>query len=787
MPTLSSAPRPASTSADAAQQLAPQEIVHRAIETYRQALGYSDRGIVRLSYKEQGQRLEDTAPLEVEYAMPNRLRVRAYQAEIVSDGKEVLARIEDALTNNLDGQIVRRPAPKKLTLDDLYADTVLHDVLQSGLGRHPAQLELLLGDAPLLDLVKPDAQLALADPVEIEGHPCYRVQAQLADGIYTFAFDQKEFLLRRIEYPAANMLPDVAANPAVSDLSIVAEFRDARFVSSLPDDRFVMHRLPENRHEVRYFVLPPQELPSQLFGHKPGAFQLTTPAGDKLASSDFEGKIVALMWFSHDPACAAGLQQLSEALAKSNAGDKVAAYVVATEDDSLPSETIAATLQEWQVEVPLLRDFELVGRDTFAIRNAPTLVVLGPTGEVQIFEEGVNPRLSQTLPVVIQRLQAGDDLAGEILADARKAQEQYAQNLAAASDASAQTAVVELPPAKIADRRDPEHFTLQQLWSTAEKELVEPGNFLVIPGQDGSRVFVLDGYRTVVELGADGKVATRHTPELPERAGMTYLRSAASGDGKRYFVGSALLGSQLYLFDENWKTLMRYPPDDQEHEGLHAVEIADLAGDGTPELYVGFWSLIGVQGVTLEGKREWTNRVLPTVLSLVATPANDVGWRKLIATGDRGALYRLNQYGHHDPKLEIPGRQIHRLAAASWPSSEATTYCGLSFQPDGHLLALGLDADLAEVWNYKLPAGQFNSQIEIVTSGPLRNENAADWILAAPDGSIHIVSSDGEFSDSFALGEALSGLATAQLGETRVILTATKGKVTAWKLAPRAE
>src|SRR5690606_2395345 len=218
-----------------------------------------------------------------------------------------------------------------------------------------------------------------------------------------------------------------------------------------------------------------------------------------------------------------------------------------------------------------------------------------PTGEVQIFEEGVNPRLSQTLPVVIQRLQAGDDLAGEILADARKAQEQYAQNLAAASDASAQTAVVELPPAKIADRRDPEHFTLQQLWSTAEKELVEPGNFLVIPGQDGSRVFVLDGYRTVVELGADGKVAARHTPELPERAGMTYLRSAASGDGKRYFVGSALLGSQLYLFDENWKTLMRYPPDDQEHEGLHAVEIADLAGDGTPELYVGFWSLIGVQ------------------------------------------------------------------------------------------------------------------------------------------------------------------------------------------------
>ena len=295
----------------------------------------------------------------------------------------------------------------------------------------------------------------------------------------------------------------------------------------------------------------------------------------------------------------------------------------------------------------------------------------------------------------------------------------------------------------------------------------------------------MDGWRKVVELDAQGKTVATHLLDLPEVGGVSFLRTAQDKSGKRHYVGSALLGKQLYLFDDAWQTKMRYPPDDQEHEGIHAVEIADLEDDGTLEIYVGYWSLHGVQGVSLAGKREWSSRVIPTVLSLVVSPQNEVGWRKLLATSDRGSVYRLNQYGHLDPKIEVPERQIHRLTAAKFDGEEASTYCGISYLEDGRLLALGLNAELGEVWNYTLPLGQFSNQIEFATSGRLRSDESAEWVLAGPDGSVHIISADGEFRDSFAVGELLTGLGVAKLGEDRVVLTATKQGVTAWRLAPK--
>ncbi|HTN77968.1 MAG TPA: redoxin domain-containing protein, partial [Pirellulaceae bacterium] len=761
----------------AAMTLEPRDLLDKTLAVYRGAAAYEDDGIVRLSYKQDGSPLEDTAPLAVQFAAPNRLHVRAYQTEVASDGEHFHAIVKDPLTADLDGQVVKRTAPKKFTLDELYSDEVLRDALQSGLGRHPVQLELLFGEAPLVDLLKADAKIKALEPKEdATGQLCQRIEADLADGKYVFWIDNSNYLLRRIEYPVASMLPQLANLPGVTDLSLVADFRGAKIEKELPASTFAF-AMPDKGHRVRYFVLPPQGLPSELFGHKPGDFSLTTVDGTALPASELAGKINVLMWFSNDPACEPGLKQLQAAMEEVKASDKVSAYVVATEDKETTNEALQAVLKNWQVELPLLRDYAFVGRDTFDIKSAPTLVVLDAEGRVQLYEEGASPRLSQSLAGALTRLLAGEDLAAELITGAKKAEEQYAQNLASASGEATQTSIIEIPEAKAVPKSAPQHFELTELWSTTDKTLAEPGNFLVIPGESQPRVLVIDGWRTIVELAADGKISQTHKLTVPENAGVTYLRTATNKAGQRWFVGSALLGQQLYVFDEQWQTKLRYPPEDQPHDGLHAVEIADLANDGTPELYVGYWSLVGVQGVTLEGVREWSNRVVPTVLSLVTTPPNELGWRKIIASGDRGVLYRMNQFGHQDPKIEIPGRQVHRLTASTF-GSLASTYCGVSYQTDGRLLAVGLDADLKEVWNYKLPVGQFNNQIEYVTSGRLRSDEQGEWILAGPDGTVHVVSDNGEFSDSFATGELLTGIAFAQFGDQRVVLTSCKGKVT---------
>jgi hypothetical protein len=778
--------RPAVTTKDAPataaeKTLTARDVVDHTIDAYKAALAYSDQGEVRLSYKQEGQSLADSAPLAVQYSLPNRLHVAAYQAEIACDGKHLHAIIRDESTANIDGQVVARDAPTKLTLDDLYADTVLRDTLQSGLGRHPVQLELLFGDAPLLDLVKPETPLQLLTPTDVDGHKCHGIEATLADGKYVFWIDQAAYLLRRIEYPAAALLPDLVQQKGVSDVKLVADFRQAKFEKQLADEAFAF-TVPEGAKQVQYFVLPPQGLPSKLFGQKVEEFKLTAADGAAITPETVADKVTVLAWFTNDPACAWGLKQVSDAIANSPVKEKVAAYAIATEDRDVPNEQLAGALEQWQVALPLARDFETVGRDQFGVRNAPTIVILDGQGRVQIFEEGASAKLAETLPVVLERLAAGEDLAAEIVGDANKAQSQYAQNLAAASGSGARTALVELAVAEPAKPRDPEHFKRTKLWSTADKSIAEPGNFLVVTDKDHPRIYVIDGARTVVELSPGGEALHVHKLDLPEDSGISYLRSAVDKEGKRWIVGSALLGQRLYVFDENWKTTLRYPPEDQPHEGLHAVEIADLEDDGTPELYVGYWSLNGVQEVTLEGKRVYSNRVVPTVLSIVATPKNEVGWRKIIVSGDRGYLYRMNQYLHHDPKLDVPGRQIHRLAAAEWESPLATTYCGISHQTNQPMLAIGLNADLQEVWNYKLPAGEMNNPIEYFTSARLRSDEQGEWLLAGPDGSVHIVSDNGEFSDSFALGELLTGISSAKLGDARVVLTATKSGVTAWKL-----
>ncbi len=96
-------PAASATSADA--------VMTRMIGAYHAASHYQDRAVVRLSYRREGQEYVDEAPLAVAWQAPNQLHVRAYQAEVCCDGRQLTARIEDEQTRNFDGQVVVRSAP----------------------------------------------------------------------------------------------------------------------------------------------------------------------------------------------------------------------------------------------------------------------------------------------------------------------------------------------------------------------------------------------------------------------------------------------------------------------------------------------------------------------------------------------------------------------------------------------------------------------------------------------------------------------------------------------------
>ena len=179
-----------------------------------------------------------------------------------------------------------------------------------------------------------------------------------------------------------------------------------------------------------------------------------------------------------------------------------------------------------------------------------------------------------------------------------------------------------------------------------------------------------------------------------------------------------------------------------------------MDNDGEPECYVGFWGVAGVHGLNLEGERLWINRDYSAVTSLAVSTPNEIGWRRLLVTGESGGILKINKVGHQDPELKVKQWQIGQLISADFTAQQAQ-YLGLS-QDDRtkQLVAVALDADFQPQWDYPLPPGMHSHPLEFLQPADILQDKRGAWLLAGADGTIHVVSEDGEFSDSFAIGAA---------------------------------
>ncbi len=86
--------------------------------------------------------------------------------------------------------------------------------------------------------------------------------------------------------------------------------------------------------------------------------------------------------------------------------------------------------------------------------------------------------------------------------------------------------------------------------------------------------------------------------------------------------------------------------------------------------------------------------------------------------------------------------------------------------------------------------------IEVITTGDIAGDGTKEWLIAGPDGSVHILSSDGKLVDKFNTGSTLAGLAADKFGDQRVLLISkvldkpqddAKGVLEAWQIEPTAK
>jgi hypothetical protein len=347
----------------------------------------------------------------------------------------------------------------------------------------------------------------------------------------------------------------------------------------------------------------------------------------------------------------------------------------------------------------------------------------------------------------------------------------------------------EIPEAKIAPRSEPKAFALEPLWKCTE--LKSPGNMLVVPAANGApKLLVLDSWKTVMEIGLQGKVAAAHSLDVPEREAATLIRSGVGDDRRRYYAVSGIMQQQVHLYDENWKRLLSYPEDAYKnpHAGIADVQLADLNGDGKLEILVSYYQDVGVQCVALDGKRIWPNRTVAMVSRIALWAPEPKGPRSLLCTYSLGSLVVLDAQGKRQGEINVPNRLIHWVVTADLLGDQKMEIAGLYLAELGASVAIGIDPKGTELWNHALPKGVHRRPVEQIVAGNLTASGPGQWLVPGPDGSIFAIAADGRLVDHWQTGVIITGVATLLNEGQAVLLVASTdavgsaGVVEAWRV-----
>lgn len=756
--------------------------------TYAKAPAYQANTEIRLAYRFDERLIEQRVEVLTQFRRGQHLRLEvepkkddpsAFRLILAADPQRLRARVVHPETGDFHGQLVEQKLREPISIPLLHLATQYMDP------EAPQQFISLLDGAPLrLDelpvalLLSPDALAHLSDAPKallpeksLSGRACRRLRIETEEGEHLLWIAADSGLLLRWEYPTKPLEEQLrveSGNRPIEDLTLTADFGEAAF-DSTTEDPMILADGPVQRH----FILPPPPLPTSRLGSTPSKWELPRISGQSLSGEQLRGKVTALLWFASDPDSRMAAQQLQLCAKQMRTNSRVAFFGVCVEPGAVKPGEIGAMLRNWRVDLPILRDTSTVGRDHFGVEEVPTLVLLDAHGKLQLLESGPNPRLHEQLPVIFDRVLAGKDVAQEILTRHADHQSRFEHLLAEARNEQPKTAPVSatnLPAAS-----EPFDLKLKPLWTCDKIE--RPGNLLVLPGEP-PRLLVCDGWRALAVLGLDGEVLERIAPPLPEQAAMACLSRFDDNLGRSYIVASARLGRQAYVLSDRWELLLAYPAADREHDGVQDARLSDLNGDGVPELLTGFWGADGIEAATLDGKRLWQNRTATPILSIARGP-NLVS---TLVTSNRGLILPLGSNGGHQEALRVAGHAIHHLHEAEFANPVKSRYLGLCYTGEDRLQAVALNARVEKVWDYQLPEGVFRNPIQSVASARLLDSAAGQWLIAGADGSIHLISDDGTFSDYFHTGRELTGLTGVMHRGRGILVAASREGVIAWEV-----
>ena len=770
--------------------LGARAVLEKMVAAYHKASSYQDVGRWQMTKQYAGQKpVNQQRPLSVIMVRPDKLQVKANDAQVVADGKQFRATIDF-----LPGQVLTKEQPAALTLPFFDCDATLAQALSAGPVGPPMQLALLLDKDPLKWLCKGDEFLELGEPGEIYGRACYRVKIARPDGVLVLWIDQETFALLRMIPPLDLLRDELEKQGELQSLSLVVEFTGAKFNAAV-DPKLFTFDLPKDAEAVKYFV----PSPARLLGKKAPAMKFVDLADKPVTSESLAKKIVVLyFWDSLYPPSRKTLPLLEEIYQKykSNPAWHSWLSLSTTPRSRARASGICSTSGRSTCRSSASRSRRPTRCGSRIVRWCRTcrFSCSAATASCSISTSSIpttaadNRASSRTCPRNSTNCWRARTFYPLALQRYDEREKRYQRALDAAlrgkSPADAGVREITIPQTKIAPRSDPKHLKLTPLWKCADVK--KPGNILVVPGFGGApRLAIIDSWNAIAEVGLNGKLlAPPHKLDIQNGEVVSYLRTAVGANGKRLFAGCGMEQQRVHLFDENWNRLMSYPADalENRHSGIADVQLADLEGNGKLRLYVSYFGVVGLQAASLEGKRLAFNRLVNNA-HLAIGPA-EKGRRNLVCTTGRGALAVVDSKLQVVDEVPVPGRPLQWIVAADLLGDGRLRFCCLAGTPQkiGDTLVVGVDLKGERLWSYALPQGFLSQPIEPIIAGKVANGPAGQWLLPGADGSIHILDADGKLLDSFNCGEALCGLAAVEIDGKPALVVATPGGVEAWRV-----
>ncbi len=774
----------AGTTSQASREMSGAEIIDQLHQEYLAASSYADQASLELSYRLQGRYMDEPHQWSVVFGRDQGVKVDVYDARIRADRDRLGCFIYDFGSGNLDNQWQVHTFNDTLPVRKLFQDGIARHYLsgqaelpvntsrpETAEAFFPITIGLLTGQGLPEWFERGTAE---RQPDEtFDGRVCFRIAVRHNQLTYDLLVDAENFLLRRLTYPLQLLDERLQGNPDVSGLSLIANFANARFEAEFSPEDFALS-IPDDARMVRHFVAVPEPFPSSEVGKQAADLQLRDAATQLISQSDWDGKVTLLVWTS-DSFFTSELSETIDRVVQASPGREYNIARVEVIEGALPGnpqviERLTGIGQ--QSTTTVLADFGFAAGRALGLESFPIIAILDREGILQYVRNMLDDPLdAEEILAVMLRVRSGDDVAVEMRRDYESFLDLYQERLA--------EALIDSRPARddgnLADAAAPTHVSVTRLWHN--QDLWQPGNIL----HDLGRIIVLDGWRTMAELDASGRLVRREVLELESQESISVVRSNGRQPARRLVF--SVMGRSARVLDEGFR-MIRVANAGRSQQRIRDARLFDIDGDDEDELIVSYTGDRGTEISELADNsppRQMTEQSLRS-LAMVRGENN---LNQLITADPSGLLNRWHERADQSSVIE------NDLVAATQivvrpDARDTSAICVIGTDRLGQWMAIGLDQSLRQKWSVAIGSQRFDTQIESVAFARLPGTSAGMWAIAASDGSIRLIGDDGKLVDTWATGVPIHGIELIARDHDYLLLFSTDKQVQAWTMSPAA-